>query len=368
MKVSRPGCRSGSTLSISRSSVVRVGLGAELDPDRVVDPRDEVDVRAVEVARALTHPDEVTRHVVRVAGAGVDAGHRPLVVQQQRLVRGVELDRAHRVEVGAAGGHEAHRLVDVAWRSARSARWPSWSTKPAVPVVHPAQVGETALGEGAHEVQRRRAGVVGADQPLRVGRAGLRREGEVVDHVAAVGRQGHPVAGLVVAAARLGVLARHPADLDDRGARAVGQHRRHLQDGLDPVADVVGGRGGERLGAVAALQDEGLTARRLGEPAAQDVALAGEHQRRIGRQRPYRVVQGAGVRPRGLLGGRKVTPGVEAGEDVGGCVDTHPPRVVPSPTATAPGPHPETAAAHRAARGRCTRVVELTPSRSHGPA
>ena len=274
-------------------------------------------------------------------GAGVDAGQRPLVVQQQRLVRGVELDRAHRVEVGAAGGHEPHRLVDVLGDPV-VAGVGRVGDEAAVPVVHVAQVGEPALGERAHEVQRRRAGVVGPDQALRVGRARLGGEGEVVDHVAAVGRQGHALTGLVVAAARLGVLAGHPADLDDRRARAVGQHGRHLQDGLDPVADVVGGRGDERLGAVTPLQDESLAARGLGQAAPQDVALASEHQRRIGRQRPHGVVQGARVRPRGLLGGRKVTPGVEAGEDVGGCVDTHPSRVVASLTATAPGPHPET--------------------------
>ena len=78
----------------------------------------------------------------------------------------------------------------------------------------------------------------------------------------------HALARLVAAAARLGVLPGHPADLDHRHRRAVGEDGRHLQDRLDPVADVVGGRRGEGLGAVAALQHERLTAGGRGHPVA----------------------------------------------------------------------------------------------------
>ena len=65
---------------------------AELHADGVADLREVVDVRAVEVARALADPQEVRRRVVRRAGARVDARHRPLVVHEQALVAGVELD------------------------------------------------------------------------------------------------------------------------------------------------------------------------------------------------------------------------------------------------------------------------------------
>jgi hypothetical protein len=72
-----------------------------------------VDVGAVELARALTDPQEVRRGVVRRAGARVDAGHRALVVHQQTLVPRVELDAAKLVEVGARRLHELDRSVDL---------------------------------------------------------------------------------------------------------------------------------------------------------------------------------------------------------------------------------------------------------------
>ena len=50
-----------------------------------------------------------------------------------------------------------------------------------------------------------------------------------------------PVAGLEVRGARLGVLARDPADLHHRHRGGVGEHHRHLQQHPQLVADVVGG-------------------------------------------------------------------------------------------------------------------------------
>ena len=294
-------------------------LADDLDADRVSHRGDEVDVRAVEVAGALPHPHEVARGVVELAGAGVDAGHRPLVVEHERLVGGEELGGAHRLEVGAAGPHELHRLVDVL-RQALVAHVGGVGDEALVPVVHVAQVGEATGGEGAHEVQRGAARVVGVHEALGVGGARLEGELEVVDHVAAVGRQGHALAGLVVARAGLGVLPGHPADLDHRHRGAVGEHGRHLQDRLDPVADVVGGRRGEGLGAVAALEHERLAARHRGHPVAQHVALAGEDERRVARERGHGRVEGGAVGPDRLLGGRQVGAGGEplAGVGIGG--------------------------------------------------
>ena len=60
----------------------------------------------------------------------------------------------------------------------------------------------------------------------------------------------------------------------------VGQHDGHLQQHPQLVADVVGGHAGERLGAVAALEQERLTAGDGGELRLEVVALAGEDQRR----------------------------------------------------------------------------------------
>ena len=87
------------------------------------------------------------------------------------------------------------------------------------------------------------------------------READAVDDVAPVRRKRDAVARLVVGRARLGVLAGHAADLDDGQARAVGEDHGHLQDRLDLVADPVGRRLCEGLGAVAALENERLAAR-----------------------------------------------------------------------------------------------------------
>jgi hypothetical protein len=86
-------------------------------------------------------------------------------------VGGEELGRAHRVEVGAAGGHELHRLVDVVGQPLVAGVGGA-GDEALVPVVDVPQVGEPPGGEGPHEVERRRRAVVGRDQPVRVGPAG----------------------------------------------------------------------------------------------------------------------------------------------------------------------------------------------------
>jgi hypothetical protein len=58
--------------------------------------------------------------------------------------------------------------------------------------------------------------------------------------------------------ARLGELPGDAADLHHRLRAGEGQHDRHLQEDAEEVADVVGAVLGEALGAVAALQQEGL--------------------------------------------------------------------------------------------------------------
>ena len=65
---------------------------------------------------------------------------------------------------------------------------------------------------------------------------------------------------------------------------AIGQHHRHLQEDAEEVADVVGAVLGEALGAVAALQQEGLARGDLGQRLLQAARLAGKDQRREGRE------------------------------------------------------------------------------------
>ena len=149
-----------------------------------------------------------------------------------------------------------------------------------VPAVHFAQVGEATLGERADQIDRRRRRVVALEQPGRVGAARALGEVEAVDDVAAVGGQRDVAARLGVARARLGELPRHAPHLHDRHRRAVRQHDRHLQHRLDAVADLLGGRAGEGLGAVAALQEERPTGCRTRELVAEVVDLAREDERR----------------------------------------------------------------------------------------
>ncbi len=107
-----------------------------------------------------------------------------------------------------------------------------------------------------------------------------RGEVEAVDRIAPVGGQFDAVTHLGRPGPRLRELAGQPADLDDGNAGAVGEHHCHLQNGLQLGPDRVGSGARERLGAVTALQHEGLAASDRSQPLPQQVALAGEHQRR----------------------------------------------------------------------------------------
>src|SRR5699024_358731 len=132
---------------------------------------------------------EVTGAAVDLTGARVDAGEGLLVVQQQGLVRGVELHDLQGVEVRADRVHEAHGLVDLTGQLL-VAVVPGTGGESPVPGVDLAQVGEAAAGEGAQQVQGRGAGGVRPPQACGIRDPRLRREVELVDRIAAVGGQG----------------------------------------------------------------------------------------------------------------------------------------------------------------------------------
>ena len=79
--------------------LLRGGARADLQPDRVGQQLRERDVRAVQLPGPLAHPQEVPGQVVQpgLVVAGVQPQHRPLVVQQQRLVRGEDVHLVQRV-------------------------------------------------------------------------------------------------------------------------------------------------------------------------------------------------------------------------------------------------------------------------------
>ena len=197
--------------------------------------------------------------------------------------------------------HELQGPVDVAGHQLVALVGGVVAHEALVPCVHLPQVGEAALGEGAHEVQCRGRGVVDLQEPVGIRGAGGRGELQAVDGVTPVRRERHAVTRLRVLAARLGELAGKPADLDHRHLCAVGEHDSHLQQRLDLVPDRVGAGVGERLGAVPALEQERLASGHRREALGQRVALAREHQRGQGTQPVDDVTQRDGVGPRRSL-------------------------------------------------------------------
>ncbi|MEY9437259.1 hypothetical protein ABIF14_004350 [Bradyrhizobium elkanii] len=134
---------------------------------------------------------------------------------------------------------------------------------------------------------------------LRIGNARFRREGDVVDDVAAIARQLDVALLLGRRRARLCELAGDAADLHHRQRAGIGQHDRHLQEDAEEVADVVGAVFGKALGAVAALQQEGLAGGDPPQRLLQAARLAREHQRRKGRQLGLDIGQCLGI---GIIG------------------------------------------------------------------
>ena len=263
---------------------------------------------AIEVAGPLADPDHVRAQVVR-ATLLVRAGQRPLVLQQQRLVTAPQLDTV-RLRVGLqvqpAGPHERQRPLDVGRQHLVAVTGRAVLHEGGVPLVHGREVGAAVGGHRAHEVHRRGAVGVRPDHPRRVRRA---LPVQVVDRVAPVGRQAGR--GLQVGAARLGVLPGQATHLHHRHARAVGENHRHLQQGAHLAADAVGRVGHEGLRAVAALQQEGLPARHVGQARAQGVALPRLDQRRNLAERLEHLGEGQRVGPARLLQRRQLAPPVE---------------------------------------------------------
>ena len=74
ISVRRPGTRSGLSASQSATTSGGVTVGPSFTPIGLPMPRDELDVGAVELARALADPQQVGGAVVPVAGERVLAG------------------------------------------------------------------------------------------------------------------------------------------------------------------------------------------------------------------------------------------------------------------------------------------------------
>ena len=113
---------------------------------------------------------------------------------------------------------------------------------------------------------------------------------------------------LGIAGPGLRELAGDPTDLHHGYAGVVRENDRHLEDHPEPVANGVGGCV-EGFGAVAGLEQKGLTFRDGGQFLSELAGLAGEDQWREVAQLVEDLVVGVGVRPLGLLEGHAVAPG-----------------------------------------------------------
>ena len=167
------------------------------------------------------------------------------------------------------------------------------------------QIGETAVTQRAHEIQRERGAFVAAQQQRRIRLARFGGELGAIHEIAAERRQRDAVARLGVRRSGLGVLAGHAADANDRLLQSVQQHEAHLQQDLELLGDLVRLALLERLGAVAAHEQELAAALRFGQTLAQLFDFPRHHERRqssIARPRCSRVSRdpcNAAVEPRG---------------------------------------------------------------------
>ena len=253
----------------------------DLDRDRIADAAEILDVRAIERRGAHPDPREMRAEVEPAPLPRHLPGLRFLVRQQQRFVRGVEIDAVEVVHFAAGERlHEAHRIADagdhvVVFVGKRRMRHPA-----EIPVLGMVQVGETAVDQRAHEVHRHRRTRVRLDHAARIRDA--RRGGEFrrIDDVAAIARQRRAVDRLGVGRTRLGVLAGETTDADHRHAQPVHQHQAHLQQHLEPVGNDVGIALAETFRAIATLQQEALAFLRLGQMLLQRHDFPRRHQRR----------------------------------------------------------------------------------------
>ena len=284
MNVSRPGIRPGLSRSASATASSGVAVGPSLTPIGLRHP--EKNSTCAPSSSRVRSPIQsmCAEQSYGSPGQRVRARERLLVLEQQPLVARPDVDLVQacaRVEVDPDRLHEPQRALDLAGErlvalARRRARRRTRGSRCARCV----EVREAALRERAQQVQRRRGLVVALDEPLGIGDARLGRRLVRVDDVPAEGRELDAVDDLGRAGARLRELPGDAPDLDHRERRAVGQHRRHLQQHLQLLADRRSRDVAERLDAVARLEEERAALADLAERREQRPRLSREDERR----------------------------------------------------------------------------------------
>src|SRR3954454_18753407 len=133
--------------------------GAAFQPNRVFDAAEIFHMAVIELARAVADPDHVARGRVPVPGHRIDAREGLLIPEQQRLMAGVEIGRAQLAvafEIETAGAHKIQRLRDAIGQLLVTPRLRRILEETEHPLVNAAEIGETASGERAQQIERRR--------------------------------------------------------------------------------------------------------------------------------------------------------------------------------------------------------------------
>ena len=252
---------------------------------------------------------------IPIAGGGIDAGQRLFVAEQQRLVRGVEFGLADlRRGVGgqAAGRHEIESFGQAPGEVLVTVAQGAVGDEAEIPALHLMEIGIAALGEGAQQIEGRGGLAIDLHQTLGIGLARGGLEFHAVDHIAAIGRQRHVADRLGIGGARLGELAGEPAHFPPRTFRAEGQNDGHLQQNAEGIADIIGVKFREALGAIAALQEKRLALAGIGQFGPEIARLSGENQRRRVTQARFGLLQKRRIGPVRLLQDRQLAPPVRA--------------------------------------------------------
>ena len=259
----------------------------DLHAHRVGDAAEEFHVRAIERGRAHADPRHVRGQVVPALLALDVTRLRLLVGHEQAFVRGEEVDRGDFMRRAAAthAFEEVERVADRIDDLLVLLDQRRMLHEAEIPVSRVMQVGEAAITQRAHEIQRERRAFITAQQQRGIRFARLGGEFGTVHEIAAERRQRDAVAGLGIGRTRLGVLAGHAADADDGLLESVQQHEAHLQQDLELLGDLVGLALLESLGAVASHEQELAADLRFGEPFAQLFDFPRHDQRRQARQR-----------------------------------------------------------------------------------
>ncbi len=126
------------------------------------------------------------------------------------------LELGHRFGVDAARFHEFERFANPVGDIGEFLGPWAAAHKVMCPAVDAVQIGITAAGKGAQQVEGRGTLRIALNHPLRIGGAAFGRKSDVVDIIAAIAGQFDAVLHFGIGGSRLGELPRHPPQFHGR--------------------------------------------------------------------------------------------------------------------------------------------------------